>query len=365
MKRYQVTVLPQSSLFLGRDRGNRAVRHSFHHIPATTIGGALNTRFHQLGWKGLVGSVRFGNLYPAIKKDAEDVWLPAPRNLYYCPACHQGHLVTDFRPESALSERICARGDCGTPLRPEQGVVAARLGGARFAVDPDRRAAAPPSVNAQVVGRTELHRTTGAHVDGRLHQVELLRVQGHPFRGDVWVAGAATEVIHPGATFRLTIGGLRSRGCGHAELHIDDEIDNASTERVALLVETPVLPLPDDVVGEEEGEAMTFGATVATPYAQMTVNERWAAKPLTSGKGLVSFLDTLTAGSTIAAQEVPVLDEVMYFYRPRPGGSEWVLHGFDRARCKGREYNADYSFLDLWTLGYGRLRELHSRIGNV
>jgi hypothetical protein len=354
MKRYHVTVVPQSSLFLGRDRGNRVVRHSYHYIPASTIGGALNTRFYQVGWKTLTEQVRFGNLYPAAKRGEELVWKPAPRNLYYCPTCRSGHLVESFGPESALTERICSRDGCQTPLQPEIGVVEVRLNGDCFEIHPDKRRSAPPTVNALTVGRTELHRTSAAHVDGRLHQVELLRVRGVPFHGDVWVSDEATDVIQTGASFRLSIGGLRSRGCGRVALHIGDEVTATPNGEETLLVETPLLPLPNSN-GEEYP---TFHAAIAAPYAQVAVDERWAAKPLRSGKGLVSFLHTLTVDSALISAEGKgvAMDERMYFYRLK--GTDLMLYGFDLAACDAHDYNADYTFADLWTLGYGRLRFL-------
>jgi len=368
MKRYRVTVVPKSSLFLGCDRGNRVVRHSFHYIPSTTIGGALNTRFYQIGRRDLVKRFRFGNLYPStadeaalrsgvsMDDDTANVWIPAPRNLYYCPTCREddGYLVEDFRPEKVLAELICP--DCKARRRPEQGVVEAQLNGDRFEINPNKRKPASPTVGAQIVGRSELHRTTAAHVEGRLHQVELLQVRGLPFHGDVWVVDAAANVLRPGATFRLTIGGLRSRGCGRAELRVGDEITTAPTDEKTLLAETPLLPLPD---GEVNGEP-AFQATISTPYARVAVNERWAAKPLCSGKGLVSFLHTLAVGAALAldAGEDIALGERMYFYRLK--GSKLTLYGFDLASCGGRDYSVDYSFAELWTLGYGRLRTLSS-----
>lgn len=355
MKHYHVTVIPQSSLFLGRDRSNRVVRHSFHYIPASTIGGALNTHFYQTGWdKGLAGHFRFGNLYPAVDKRDESVWLPAPRNLYYCPTCRAGHLIEDFRPERALDELICSKNGCSGLRRPEQGVVEARLSGDLFEVRPDRRKATPPEAGALTVGRTELHRTTAAHVDGRLHMVELLRARDVPFHGDVWVDDAATNVIHPGATFRLSIGGLRSRGCGRVALHIGDETTAPSTGDTLLLAETPLLSLPDGMTATP-----TLRATVATPYARVAVSERWAAKPLQSGKGLVSFLDTLAVGSVFTAPGNVVLGERMFFYRLN--GQTLELYAFDRAACAGHDYDADYDFADLWTLGYGRVRRLRKQ----
>jgi hypothetical protein len=239
--------------------------------------------------------------------------------------------------------------------RPEQGVVETDRVGDRFEIHPNGRAAASPTVNALTVGRTELHRTTAAHVDGRLHQVELLRVRGVPFLGDVWVSDEAASVIRKGAIFRLSIGGLRSRGCGRVELYIGDEVKSASNNAL-LLVETPLLPLPDD---ELEGISKIH-AKIATPYAQVAVNERWATKPLCSGKGLVSFLHTISVGSTLAPVDGGdiILGEQMYFYDLL--GSELTLYGFDLAACEGHNYSADYDLVDLWTLGYGRLRFLSS-----
>ena len=347
MKHYHVTVVPQSSLFLGRDRGNRVVRHSFHYVPASTIGGALNTRFYQTGWdKGLAGRFRFGNLYPAVNTKGEIVWLPAPRNLYYCPTCRAGYLVKDFQPEKVLDELICP--DCQAMRRPQRGVVEAALIGDLFEVHPRQRRAAPPTVGALTVGRTELHRTTATHVDGRLHMVELLRARSVPFHGDVWVDDAATGVIHPGATFRLSIGGLRSRGCGRVKLRIGDEIAVTPAGEGSLLAETPLLPLPDRMV-----ETPAFRATISTPYASVAVSERWAAKP---GKGLVSFLDTVAVGSAFTATQEVALGESMFFYRLN--GQTLELYGFDRAACEGYDYGAGYTFADLWTLGYGRVRWL-------
>ena len=362
MRHYHATVVPQSSLFLGRDRGNRVVRHSFHYIPASTIGGALNTRLYQIGRRDLSERFRFGNLYPSAKLrtgpaadgDHEKVWIPAPRNLYYCPACGRGHVVESFGPESALAERICSEDSCQAMRRPEQGVVEADLNGDCLKIYPDERAAAPPTVSAQTVGRTELHRTTAAHVDGRLHQVELLQVRGLPFRGDVWVDDAAGQVLRPGAVFRLSIGGLRSRGCGRVELRIGEEIDDTPPGSGLFLVETPLLPL-----GERVDRPSGAPVEIAAPYARVAVNERWAAKPLQSGKGLVSFLDTLALGSALAAADDIALGEMMYFYRQN--GSELELYGFDLATCGGHDYGADYDFADLWTLGYGRLRRLLSQ----
>ena len=46
---YQVTVTPHSSLFLARERGNRAMRRSYPYIPASTASGALNTHLYQIG----------------------------------------------------------------------------------------------------------------------------------------------------------------------------------------------------------------------------------------------------------------------------------------------------------------------------
>ncbi len=354
MRHYQATLVPQSSLFLGRDRGNRAVRHSFHYVPASTIGGALNTHLYQIGRQDLAKRFRFGNLYPAANGDQKSVWLPAPRNLTYCPACGRGHLVERFEPEQALAERICSQEGCQAMRRPEQGVVEAGLNGNRFHVHPDERAATPPSVNAHVVGRTELHRTTAAHVDGRLHQVELLQARAVPFRGDVWVDDAAAQVLRPGATLRrLPVGGLRSRGCGRVELHIGPEIEDAPPGDGLLLAETPLLPLPEDVTRAPDAQV-----DVAAPYARVAVNERWAAKPLQSGKGLVSFLDTLAVGSVVAAPDEVKLGERMYFYRRQ--GAKLALYGFDRAGCDGHQYHVDYAFDELWTLGYGRLRQLEA-----
>jgi len=358
MKNYYATIAPKSSLFLGRDRGNRVVRHTYHYIPASTIGGALNSRFYQMGWKNLTKHFRFGNFYSTLYGDDDDtrVWLPAPRNLYYCPACRRGYLVKSFAPESALIERICSQDGCQTMCRPEQGVVETDRVGDRFEIYPNGRAAASPTVNALTVGRTELHRTTASHVDGRLHQVELLRVRDVPFRGDVWVSDEAANVIRKGAIFRLSIGGLRSRGCGRVELHIGDEIKGASNNNALLLVETPLLTLPDD----ELEEISKIHAKIATPYAQVAVNERWATKPLRFGKGLVSFLHTISVGSTLAPidGEDIILGEQMYFYNL--AGSELTLYGFDLAACEEHNYSADYDLADLWTLGYGRLRFLFS-----
>jgi hypothetical protein len=50
------------------------------------------------------------------------------------------------------------------------------------------------------------------------------------------------------------------------------------------------------------------------------------------------------------------MDERMYFYRLK--GTDLMLYGFDLAACDAHDYNADYTFADLWTLGYGRLRFL-------
>lgn len=354
MRHYHATLVPQTSLFLGRDRGNRVVRHSFHYIPASTISGALNTRFYQMGRQDLVGRFRFGNLHPATEGEGESVWMPAPRNLYYCPACGGGHLITDFRPEQALSERICSRDGCRAMLRAEQGVVETRRNGELFEVLVDHRRPSPPTVNAQIVGRTALHRSTGAHVDGQLHQVEVLRVRGVPFHGDVWVEDGAEDVLCPGVTFRLSIGGLRSRGSGRAELEIGAEIASTPAEDVLLLAETPLLPLPED---EVEDVAMVR-ATIVAPYAQMAVNERWAAKPLRSGKGLVSFLNAVTVGSalTLVEEGSVAQGDVMYFYRLH--GPDLILYGFDRTACLARTYCVDYDFSELWTLGYGRVRWL-------
>ncbi len=350
MKHYRVTLVPQSSLFLGRDRGNRIVRRSFHYIPASTVGGALNTYFYQTGWdEGLAGRFRFGNLYPAVETGDGSVWLPAPRNLYYCPNCRTGHLIEDFRPKQALAELICP--DCSGLRRPERGVVEARLSGDLFEVHPGQRKATPPEAGALTVGRTELHRTTAAHVGGRLHMIELLRVRGVPFHGDVWVNDAATDVIHPGVTFRLSVGGLRSRGCGSAELHIGGEVTDTPDDDRLLLAETPLLPLPDGMAA-----TLTFRTTVATPYASVVVSERWAARPLEFGKGLVSFLDTIAVGSAFTATGDVALGERMFFYRL--SGQTLELYGFDHTACVGHDYGAGYDFADLWTLGYGRVRRL-------
>jgi hypothetical protein len=350
MRRYWATVVPENSLFLGRERGNRVVRRSFHYIPASTIGGALNTRFYQIGWEeDLAGRFRFGNLYPAASGEGEDMWIPAPHNLYYCPTCRTGHLVTDFQPEKALDALICP--DCRAMRRRQRGVVQARMKGHGFEVFPDQRKASPPMVGALTVGRTELQRTSATHVDGRLHMVELLRARGIPFCGDVWVEDEAAKVVRPGVTFRLSIGGLRSRGSGRAELRIGDEITTTPASGAVLMAETPLLPLPEDVTG-----AFTLLTRIATPYVSVGVSERWAAKPLESGKGLISFLNTVARGSVFAALGNVALDEQMFFYRLDGSGLE--LHGFDWEACGKYIYHDDYSFTDLWTLGYGRLRWL-------
>jgi len=360
MKHYHATVSPRTSLFLGRDRGNRAVRHSFHYVPASTIGGALNTHFYQLGRQDLMERFRFGNLYPATEADDGSTWMPAPRSLYYCPACRGGHLITGFGVAESLSERMCSRDGCQTMLRAEHGVVNGRERGDTFEINVDDRRRTPPTVDGQIIGRTALQRGTGTHVDGRLHQVEVLRVRGVPFRGDVWVEDGLAQVLKPGATFRLSIGGLRSRGCGRAELRIGTEIEGGASEHGLLLAETPVLPLPDDVF--EDVPTVTTG--VRTPYARIEADERWAAKPLHTGKGLVSFLNAVAVGSTLKRIDGGggIRGDVMHFYSLR--GSDLILYGFDRDACAIRGYSKDYSFAELWTLGYGRVRWLVTGTGH-
>jgi hypothetical protein len=351
MPAYRVTVTPHSSLFLARERGNRAIRRSFPYIPASTASGALNSYFHQIGWKELMHTFRFSNLYPI--RDSEKVWLPSPRTLYRCPLCSQVAWMQDFDPVGMVGEVMCP--NCGAMRRAAKGFVAAHL--THDAVYPDGLVwERVPALNAQLSGRVVLHRTTGGQMDGRLHFVEVLRARNLPFRGLAWVKQSAAGTLRAGESFRLTMGGLRSRGSGRVTLTLD-AVTVAATpvqEHDLLLVETPLLPLPTSLSGTTP--ALTVKAV--SPYARVAVCERWAVKPLPSGKGLVSFLDTLTVGSVLqVVSGTTVLWPGLFFYRMAGTDMELYSPPLLDDPVLGEDPK-DYTTADLWTLGFGQLRHL-------
>jgi hypothetical protein len=350
MQAWQPTVIPRSSLFLARERGNRAIRRSFPYIPATTASGALNTRLHQLGWKGTMYTFRFGNLYPAL--DDQQVWLPAPRTLYRCPACSQFRWMQALAPAEMANEMLCDV--CGALRRPAEGFVAARLT-PHSAQPTEVLRQRVPALNAQLSGRVALHRRTGGQMDGQLHFVEVLRVRGLPFRGTAWLE---PDTIQTEAEIRLMMGGLRSRGSGRVTLRLealpDGEDDNpAVAPGDRLWVETPTLPLPAKL----EAASPLLTARVVSPYARVEVCERWAAKPLVAGKGLVSFLDTLAVGSVLTVSEgTAKLGPGIFFYGS--DGIDLALYYLEPPFDDEPVLGQDYSLVELWTLGFGQLRRL-------
>jgi hypothetical protein len=348
---YRVTATPHSSLFLARERGNRAIRRSFPYIPASTASGALNTHFHQIGRAELMRIFRFSNLYPAC--DEERVWLPAPRTLYCCPVCSQTAWMQDFEPTGMAGEVMCPV--CGAMRRPVQGFVAAQL--AHDAVHPDGLVRERiPALNAQLSGRVALHRTTGGQVDGQLHFAEVLRARNVPFRGLAWVEQSAARTLRAGDSFRLTMGGLRSRGSGRVTLTLEAVTAAAMPDQAGdlLLVETPLLPLPEPLAGTA---ATMLTVRAVSPYARIEVCERWAAKPLHSGKGLVSFLDVLAMGSVLkVVSGATTLWPGMFFYEME--GMEVKLHYFPPPWSDSLVMGQDYTTADLGTLGFGQLRRL-------
>jgi len=351
MPAYQVTATPHSSLFLARERGNRAYRRSFSYIPASTASGALNSRLYQIGWDDLMHTFRFSNLYAAY--DDDHVWLPAPRTLFRCPACSQVTWMQCFDPASMVGEMICQ--ECGVMRRPARGFVAVRLTHDSVIHDGPLRERILP-LSAQLSGRVALHRNTGGQVDGRLHFVEVLRARGVPFRGSGWVEQSALGTLAAGQRFRLTMGGLRSRGCGRVTLEMGTT--NAAAEPVGendlLLVETPVLPLPESL----RGNPPVLTARAVSPYARVEVCERWAAKQLKSSKGLVSFLDVLAVGSVVQVTGgTTALWPGLFFYWME--GTRVDLHyivpqAFPNDPVIGDEYTIE----ELWTLGFGQLKRL-------
>lgn len=354
MPAYRLTVTPHSSLFLARERGNRAIRRSFPYIPASTASGALNTRLYQLGWDGLMRTFRFSNLYPAC--DGETVWLPAPRTLYRCPVCSQVNWMRNFDPADMVSEMMCSV--CGAMRRPARGFVSARL--AHDAVQPSNLFRERVSaLNAQLSGRVALHRTTGGQVDGQLHFIEVLRARNLAFRGLAWVESGASTTFQPGARFRLAMGGMRSRGSGRVTLAFEAATSQGTSIQVGdvLLVETPVLPLPEAL----DGASPTLTVQAVSPYARVEVCERWAAKPLRWGKGLVSFLDVVAMGSVLKVSDgTASLRHGLFFYKMADLAVElfYLEPPFPSDPVVGEDYTVE----DLWTLGFGQLRRFEDVI---
>lgn len=353
MLHYRVAVIPHSSLFLARERGNRVVRHSYPYIPASTLGGALNTYFYQTGQEEMVNGCRFGNAYPQVADAEEAVWMPTQRNYYVCSRCGKVHLVTDLGPGATLRALICDA--CRAPRREYTGVAQTMLS-TDVCTLTARHQPGARMLGAMTVGRTEVQRTTSTAVSGRLHMVQVLRARATRFVGDLCVQGAAAQVIRTGMTFRLAIGGQRSRGSGQVELEIEELLAGNSQTTGTVLAETPLLPLPDahrDLVPAIE-------ATTSGVFAKLAPHERWAAKPLRASKGLVAFLDTLALGSvmTMLHPSAISLNDKVWFYRMGTGLSI-SLYGLHYSQLGADLYEAsDYTLTELWVLGYGRMRWL-------
>lgn len=379
---YTATLTPQTSLFLGRDRGNRVIRHSFHFIPSSTISGALNTYLHQIGRDDLMCSFRFSNFYPGMRENEGIFWLPSPKNIYYCPKCQTEKFIDDFSVSNLLTNIHCGSDGCSTLCRQHQGFVASRWSDRLtfniFLGHPYRRIRIE-EVDAQVIGRTAHSRLTMTKMEHLFYSVEVLKVRNTAFYGDLIIDDKVASILMKGPLC-LNLGGQRSRGSGRAILSIEQGIgaenqinltpsdplsdqeekseDKQTDSRdKVLFAETPILPLGQNIDGSK-----AFTVQAVAPFAEISLCERWATKPLKEGKGLVVFTPVLSQGSVLKAQvnkNPNDLRDGMVFFKPTSDHLSLELHYADSQRCqKNDEISRDYTLRDLWSLGFGRLRFL-------